>query len=348
MSGANGKKAGISYLFSLTEKNKGFIIVAALFSVLSGLCTFVPYVMVFRTILFLFSGNGSLRAVLGYGIWSLIAIVLRFLFQAISMSLTHTGAYNTLYSVRKMLCRHLGEINLGFFTNNRTGEIKKVLMEDVERLEHFLAHQISDIVVAIVVPLSVFVYLLTINVWMALILLVPIILTLLAQMMMFPLSKKQMTRFYAAAGKQSAVIMQFIGGMPVMKTYNLTVDSYQEYADAVEEYERAWHSAAVVLSPISAVASVMIESGLIFTLIPGGYMYLGGSLPLSSYLFFVVMSIVFLSFYANLMNFAQMYSQISSGIERIKAIMDIPSLEYGNQTICKNAMHDISFDRACS
>ena len=52
-------------------------------------------------------------------------------------------------------------------------------MEDVERLEQFLAHQVPDITVAIVVPLTVFVYLLTVNIPMALILAVPIILSLI-------------------------------------------------------------------------------------------------------------------------------------------------------------------------
>ncbi|MGL6201895.1 MAG: ABC transporter ATP-binding protein [Lachnospiraceae bacterium] len=344
MSKSNSEKAGISYLFSLAKKNKSSIILAVFISILSGLCTFVPYVMVFRTILFLFSGNGNMQTVLQYGLWALLAIVLRFLFQAISMALTHVGAYNILYGVRKSLCKHLGEINLGFFTNNSIGEVKKVLMEDVERLEQFLAHQIPDVVVAIIVPLSVFIYLLSVNTWMALILLLPILLTVLCQMLMLPLSKTRMDRFYSAAGKQSAVIMQFINGMPVMKTYNLTADSYQEYAAAVEEYERSWNSAAKMLSPISAAASVLIESGLVFTLIPGGYLYLNGSLSLSSYLFFVVMSIVFLSSFSNLINFAQIFSQISAGISRIKAIMDIPAAIRGTKNLETSGTYDITFN----
>ena len=344
MSKSNSEKAGISYLFSLAKKNKSSLILAVFISILSGLCTFVPYVMVFRTILFLFSGDGNMQTVLQYGLWALLAIVLRFLFQAISMALTHVGAYNILYGVRKSLCKHMGEINLGFFTNNSIGEVKKVLMEDVERLELFLAHQIPDVVVAIIVPLSVFIYLLSVNTWMALILLAPILITVLCQMLMFPLSKTRMDRFYSAAGKQSAVIMQFINGMPVMKTYNLTADSYQEYAATVEEYERSWNSAAKLLSPISAAASVLIESGLIFTLIPGGYLYLNGSLLLSSYLFFVVMSIVFLSSFSNLINYAQIFSQISAGINRIKAIMDIPAYISGTKRLETSGTYEITFN----
>ena len=115
--------------------------------------------------------------------------------HAISVSLTHYGAYSALYAVRKRICGHIGEVNLGFFTDNSTGEIKKVLMADVERLDQFLAHQIPDITVAIVVPLAVFVYLLTVSIPMALILIVPIILTLVLQSIMMALVTPKMQKF---------------------------------------------------------------------------------------------------------------------------------------------------------
>ena len=90
---------------------------------------------------------------------------------------------------------------LAFFTDNSTGEIKKVLMEDVERLEQFLAHQIPDITVAIVVPLAVFVYLLTVSIPMALILIVPIILTLVLQSIMMALVTPKMQKFAVVQGQ---------------------------------------------------------------------------------------------------------------------------------------------------
>ncbi|MGO5091049.1 ABC transporter ATP-binding protein [Clostridium sp. LCP25S3_F10] len=343
MTKSNSKQVGILYLLSLAGNHKKSLIIAIICSVLSGLCTFVPYLMIFKAVLFLFSGNGNMTDVMQYGIYAAAAIILRFILQAISIALTHVGAYNTLYGVRKKLCAHLGQINLGFFTDNSMGEVKKVLMEDVERLEKFLAHQIPDIVVAVVVPVTVLLYLFTINVWMSLVLLIPIILTIVIQILMINISKKKMDRFYKIAGKQSAVIMQFINGMPVMKSYNLTADSYKEYSGTVKQYREAWWNVAKYLSSISAIVSVMLESGLFFTLPIGGHLYLKGNLSLSSYLFFIIMSIVFLASYSNLMNFAQIFTQISSGIVRIKEIMDIPSIASGERNVKRNVEHNIKF-----
>ena len=319
----------ISYLFELAGSKKTGLYIAVIFSVLSGLCTFVPYLMIFRIVLFLFDGNGNSTEAMRYGLIAAAFILLRFIFQATSVSLTHYGAYSALYAVRKKICEHIGKVNLGFFTDNSTGEIKKVLMEDVERLEQFLAHQIPDITVAIVVPLTVFVYLLTVNIPMALILVVPIILTLVLQSIMMVLVTPKMQDFSVVQGQLNSALLQFVNGMPVMKAYNLTANSYQAYSKAGEDFNVLWKQISRMAAPISAVCKVLIESGVSFTLPMGGFSYLAGYLDLSSYVFFVIMSIVFLSSYNNLMNFAQIFSQISAGLGRIKDIMDIPEMPAG-------------------
>lgn len=321
----------MSYLFELAGSKKTGLYIAIIFSVLSGLCTFVPYLMIFRTVLFLFDGNGNSTEAMRYGLIAAAFILLRFIFQAISVSLTHYGAYSALYAVRKKICEHIGKVNLGFFTDNSTGEIKKVLMEDVERLEQFLAHQIPDITVAVVVPLTVFVYLLTVNIPMALILVVPIILTLVLQSIMMVLVTPKMQDFSVVQGQLNSALLQFVNGMPVMKAYNLTANSYQAYSKAGEDFNVLWKQISRMAAPISAVCKVLIESGVSFTLPVGGFLYLTGYLDLSSYVFFVIMSIVFLSSYNNLMNFAQIFSQISAGLGRIKDIMDIPEMPTGQE-----------------
>ena len=204
-----------------------------------------------------------------------------------------------------------------------------MLMEDVERLEQFLAHQIPDITVAIVVPLTVFVYLLTVNIPMALILVVPIILTLVLQSIMMVLVTPKMQDFSVVQEQLNSALLQFVNGMPVMKAYNLTANSYQAYSKAGEDFNVLWKQISRMAAPISAVCKVLIESGVSFTLPMGGFLYLAGYLDLSSYVFFVIMSIVFISSYNNLMNFAQIFSQISAGLGHIKDIMDIPEMPAG-------------------
>ena len=109
--------------------------------------------MVYQTLLLLFSGNIDLAQTLQYGATAALAIVGKFGFSIVSGTFSHLGAFNTLYQVRTEISRHIAKINLGFFTSHTSGEIKKVIIEDVERIEKFLAHQIPDFTSAICVPI---------------------------------------------------------------------------------------------------------------------------------------------------------------------------------------------------
>ena len=268
----------------------------------------------------------------------------RFVFSIISGTFSHLGAFNTLYNVREQISRHIATVNLGFFTSHTSGEIKKVIIEDVERIEKFLAHQIPDITSALCVPIIVFIYLLTVNVPMALCLLAPVVLGLVIQGIATVATGRQMPEYHRLQGKLNSTIMQFINGMPVMKTYNMTAESYKEYSDTVTEYNSFWKRCTRDQGYTYGVFVALVESGILFALPVGGLLYFGGSLAVQDYLFFMIMSMVFLSSLLNLMNLSMMFSQIMSGMSRIQDIMDLPRTTEGASVMEKAQEHSVSFE----
>lgn len=340
----NKEKVGMKYLISLADgKNKRKIYISVIMSICSGLISFVPYVAIFKCVAAMFHESNDYRKIMIWGIIALVSIVLRFLFQGLALSLSHMGAYDVLYSVRKRLCNHIGKINLGFFTDNSIGEVKRVLMEDVERLEIFLAHQLPDLVSAIVVPITVLIFLFTVNVPMTFMMIVPIVLTFSLMSLEMFVAKDVMAQIPAIVGKLNSGIMQFISGMTVMKTYNLTADSYNSFKEAVVSYDETWEETAKKVAPISGVLKCVVESGALFTMPLGGYLYLKGHLELEDYIFFMVMGVVFLSSFNNILNFAQIFSQISSGIERVREVMDMDETTGGEVQIPKKKGLEIEF-----
>ena len=335
------RKSGTAYLMQLAGKYKLHLFVSALFGIASALCSFVPYVMVYRSILVLLDGEGN---ALRYGLIAAAAIAGKFLCSIVSGTFSHIGAFNTLYNVRTQISRHIAKVNLGFFTDHASGEIKKVIIEDVERIERFLAHQIPDVTSAICAPVIVFIYLLTINVPMALCLLVPVVLGLIIQGVAMAITGKQMPTYHRLLEKLNTAIMQFINGMPVMKAYNMTAESYRDYADTVEEYNAFWKRCTKSQGYTYGLFVALVESGILFALPLGGLLYFRGALPMQDYLYFMVMSMVFLSGLLNLMNFAMMFSQIMSGVGRIQTIMDLPCTTEGIQTLDRAQPYGVSFE----
>jgi ATP-binding cassette subfamily B protein len=338
------EKTGIRYVLSLAGKNRLALYASAPFAVLSGLCAIVPYVMVYRTFLCLFSEGMDQAEALRYGIIAAIAIVLKFLFQIVSLSFSHIGAFNTLYAVRREISRHIARLGLGFFTDNTMGEMKKVIIEDVERLEKFLAHQIPDMVSAIVVPLAVFGYMLSLNIPMALCILSPVIIGFILQGAAMAISGDQMPEYHRLLGKLNSAIMQFINGMPVMKIFNLTAKSYRDYADTVAEYNRFWKRCTRDQAYTFGVFLTLVESGVLFSLPLGGFLFLQNKLSLPLFLFFMIMSLVFLSNLLRLYDFAVIFTQVSTGGGRIKAIMDEKELPEGTVAIDRGTAPAITFE----
>lgn len=336
--------SGIGYLLLLAGRNKFLMLLSAIFSVFSSLCSFIPFVMVYRILMFLFAGNADSQLAIRYALTAALAIIGKFVFLIISGTLSHIGAFNTLYSVRAGISRHIANVNLGFFTNHTSGEIKKVIIEDVERIEKFLAHQIPDLTAAICTPIIVFIYLLTINIPMALCILIPVILGAVLQVAAMIITGKQMGIYHTLLAKLNSTIMQFVNGMTVMKTYNMTAEGYKEYADTVTDYNTFWKRCTRDQGYTYGIFVALVESGVLFTLPLGGYLFLKGSLDVGTYLFFMIMGMVFLSSLLNLVSFAQSFNQIMSGTERIKNIMDLPKTNEGSRKLAQEEGHDLLFE----
>lgn len=344
------KKAqgGMGYVLKLAGKSRWLLFASGICSVLSGICSFVPYVMVYRTLMFLFEKEQDYTQALRYAIIAVVAILGKFLFMIISGGFSHIGAFNTLYEVRVELSKHISKVNLGFFTQHNSGFLKKVIIEDIERIEKFLAHQIPDIAAAIVVPMCMLIYMFTISAKMSLGLLLPLILGAIIMSITMAITGSQMGTYHELLGKSNSAIMQFINGMPVMKTYNMTAEVYKEYADTIKEYNHFWKRCTRRQGYPYGIFVTLVESGILFVLPIGGYLYLNNQLTVSAYLFFMIMSLVFLSSLLNLSSFAMLYSQISTGVGRIQEIMEIPIGKQGAERIeekqsCGLGFKNVSF-----
>ncbi len=334
----------MAYLFELSGKYRLHLALSALLGVLSSLCAFIPYVMVYRTLMLLFEETFETDVIFRYGLIAAVAIAAKFLLLIASSMLSHLGAFNTLYNVRSKISAHIARVNLGFFTERSCGEIKKVIIEDVERIEKFLAHQIPDVSSAVCAPVLMFIYMLTVHPVMALCLLAPLLLGVIVQGIAMAITGEQMAEYHRLQEKLNSAIMQFINGMPVMKIYNLTAESYKDFAGAVQEYNLFWKRSTRSQGYTYGIFVALVESGILFTLPVGGLLYLRGILAAQDYLFFMVMSFVFLSGFLNLVNLAMLFNQIMSGLKRIQDIMDIPVTTEGTKTLEKGQSHGVTFE----
>ncbi|NPD12812.1 ABC transporter ATP-binding protein [Enterococcus sp. MMGLQ5-2] len=347
MEGLMSQENNVSYLLKIAGKSKWLLALSAFFSVLSGLLDFFPFIMLYRVMLYLFGTTPDLEQAKKFGIYAAIAIILKFFMMILSLTFSHIGAFNTLYNVRCLLSAHIAKVHLGFFNSTASGKIKKTIIEDTERMELLLAHQIPDLTKAIAAPLIVFIYLFSLNHLLALNLLVPIALGIIVMAIGMKLSGNYMALYHQLIEKLNAAIMQYVNGMNVMKTFNVTAKGFRQYSDTVEEYHTMWVDCTKSQGPPYAIFLVLIDSAILFTFPLGGYLYLNNNLSVVTFLFFLVMGMIFLSSLKALIGFSMSITQIVSGVGRVKEIMTVPEQKFGDlpmdSTDLNLRFEDVSF-----
>ena len=150
-----------------------------------------------------------------------VSVALRFVLFGCSGVAAHKGAYGALFKVRCMVAEHLAKVPLGTLNERRTGDIKTVLNEDIEKLELFLAHNLPDLVCYMVGPVAIFIYLMTVNIPLALVSLVPLILAVVVMGVMFRNTDDLMDRANRSITTLNSVMIEYISGMKLIKAYNM-------------------------------------------------------------------------------------------------------------------------------
>ncbi|QUH18550.1 ABC transporter ATP-binding protein [Alkaliphilus sp. B6464] len=335
------KQSNLSYLLYLAGGEKKKLFLAVILSVISSILAFAPFLIIYKMIMILFEGNVVYKEVLNLAVLAAVIIIVRIIFFIASGAFSHVAAFNILYDIRMKIIKHMGNLNLGFFTNKTSGELKKVINEDIEKMENFLAHHIPDISSAAVAPFIMFIYLLYLNYKMALVLLSPVVIGGVIQSIMFKNFEKRMEHYFTLLENMNSTIVQFIQGISVMKAFNVSSLSFEKYRKSIEEYADYWKKITGTNSQSHSIFLAIMDSGLLFTIPLGGYFYINGGIGLGTYLLFIIISMGFFNSFKTLLELGSNFSMIFEGVNRIKNILDMPRQESGKYSLSKSGSYDI-------
>ena len=221
------RKKGFFRLLEIAGTKRWWLIVSVVLAVGSTLAQFVPYVAILNILNELavhaaHPEDVSQELVKHWGIICLIAFGCYGVLMFISLMCSHIAAFNILYELRVAITRKMAKLPLGFFTSRTTGDLKKVISEDVERVELFVAHHIPDLTSAVVFPLLIIGWLFTID-WRLSIIVSAVMLSAFVFLFSTTWSKKatEDTKGYMSMmGKLNASIIEYVRGMQVVKIFN--------------------------------------------------------------------------------------------------------------------------------
>lgn len=255
----NKKKGGISRLLELAGEKKTLVVWCCILSTLSVFFELVPFLAVYQVLGELLKHAADLsqanaKFMLSWAGYGIIGLLIGYALMYVGGMLGHTAAYRTLYGVRERLAEHIGRLPLGWFNRNAIGKIKQITEQDVEQIEIFIAHQFPDMVNTVVLLLVMIVVMFSLNAWLALAAIVPILVGFAAQFSMMFGQKAQvgLKEYYDALENINTSSVQYVRGMPSIKIFGQTVHSFRRFYQDIIAIGTSVPAMRRILSPITA------------------------------------------------------------------------------------------------
>jgi len=339
-------------MWELAFTKKALTITACVLSVISVLVSFVPFIAIYYIIRELVlnmsnlaSMNGAYITKLGWlaGGSAIAAILLNF----IALMLSHFAAFKTLYLLKLNFANHLASLSMGFHTENATGKVRKIIDENIEKIEGFIAHQLPDIVGAMAIPVAVLVILFFFDWRLGIATLVPIIILFILQSIyMGKHSVVFIRRYQDALEDMNNASVEYVRGISVVKAFSQTIYSFRKFYTTIKTYgDFALAYTKSFRTPYTMF--LVILNNLYLFIVPVAIWLYDGTGNYSklamSILFYLVFSIALSTPFMKLMFVSQRGRQIAEGIERMdKILAEQPLPETTNPQRVES--YDISFE----
>ena len=227
------KESPIGILWGWGKPYHGKFIGSIALAVLGVACQMVPYFCVAHIVTLMLSGDQNFSHYTAACVIALCGYLGKVIFSNLSTTISHTATYYTLRDLRENITEKLARVPMGTILDTPSGQYKTTIVDRVEGMEPTFAHLIPEMTANVLVPLVIVVYLFVMDWRMALLSLVTLVVGLAvmsAGMKNYPVKWEGAVK----AGKQMAnAIVEYIGGIEVVKAFSQSAGSYKKYSDAV-------------------------------------------------------------------------------------------------------------------
>lgn len=229
-------------LFEYADNYKYLTIASWVLATVSAFIALVPFYYIWRLIKEVirvspdFDRAQNLSA---YGWCAVGSSVLAMLIYMGGLICSHLAAFHVQATMRSRLMRHIMSLPLGSMDKDGSGKVRKIINESSAATETYLAHQLPDKCVATATPIGLVVLLLVFDWRLGLLSLIPVVLGFaIMSTMMGANMKKKMEEYQNALEEMSSEAVEYVRGIPVVKTFGQSVFSFKRFRDSIKKYEK--------------------------------------------------------------------------------------------------------------
>lgn len=271
------RKTGMARCLELASEHKGLVIISGILSALAAVCSFIPYLSIYfviRELILVFPDMpaADMPAIVMCGWFALAGIAGNVVLYFCALMCSHLAAFGTLYELKLNFADHITAIPLGYHLTIGSGRMRKIMDENIESIEKFIAHQFPDFVASLVAPLILVIILLAVDWRYGVASLLGIVLAFAIQFSGFNgAAKEKMHRFQSAQEDMNNASVEYVRGMPEIKAFNQTADSFKrlsrsitDYTSFILEYAMGWRNCMPAFTAIiHSIYLLLIPVGIL-------------------------------------------------------------------------------------
>ena len=275
------KNGELSRMFGYAGNYHVLTVLGCILSGISTILSMLPFVciwLVIRDLIQAFAaGDISLATESTRYAWmAVVFAAASILIYFIALNCTHLAAFRTATNMRKTAIHHIVTLPLGYFSQNASGRLRKIIDDNAGLTEGFLAHQLPYLTGAVVMPVAVIVLIFLFDWRLGICCLIPMgISVIFLKQMMGGDNAQFMGKYMTALETMIKEAVEYIRGIPVVKVFQQTIYSFKNFHAAIEEYEK-FASGYALKCRIPLTGFTVTLNGTFVLLIPVAMLILSG------------------------------------------------------------------------
>lgn len=273
------KQGDLSRLMYYAGDHKYFTYGSLVLAALSALIALVPFYYIWKImeeVLKVRPDYSKAVHIKEYG-WLAVAFALiAMVIYIAALMCSHKAAFRVQVNMRTVMMNHIMKLPLGYVEAEGTGKIRKIVADSSAATETYLAHNLPDKAVSFATPVGLLAMMMVFDYRLGLISLIPAVIAfvLMGTLMMGPKMAEDMKQYQNALETMSAEAVEYVRGVPVVKTFGQTVFSFKRFKNAIDEYEK-WTLGYTKNMMVPMVAFTTSANGIFAALIIAAYVLTG-------------------------------------------------------------------------
>ena len=343
------KQSDLSRLMAYAGKHRYLTYASWVLSAISALVALFPFICIWRIIkevLEVAPNYSQATNLVHNGVMSMIFAVVSFLIYVGALMCSHLAAFRVASNMRVEITEHVAKLPLGFVDSFGSGKLRKIVNDSTGATETFLAHQLPDKYAAIATPIGLLVLLFAFDWRLGLLSLVPVALAFLIMSAMTGKRMAEKMRQYGnALENMSNEAVEYVRGIPVVKTFGQSVFSFKKFKGAIDEYEK-WVVAYTkdLRGPMMFYTAAI--NGVFAFLIAGALWFTAGGVTtgfLLNLIFYIIITPVISLTLTKIMYMSENNMIVADALQRIDSVLDAEPMSQG-KTVEHPADSSVSLD----